>query len=191
MRRSELKRITRTILLASLFLAVFILLVVGQTQSIHAQVESTIPESLFSCLPQSAEQIELLGQVHQDQSEIYLLGVQDDRYWESLVLLDAAGCLVIKGRHDTEPLSAYIPLELAQQVALQRYQRRIAEAGGLEAFQRGFAAHMTQQFPEERVYLAPENIWALQQLGVEIPEGTYQIRYPRTEPNLNSGEELL
>lgn len=153
----------------------------AQTQ---VEVESTIPETLYPCLPRSADRVERLGQVQQEQKIFYLLGVfENDRYWELLAQTDEAGCLLIKGQQDTESLSAYIPLELAQQLALQRYQRRIEEAGGLQAFQQGFTEYMTEQPEGELVYLAPENVWALQQLGVEIPEGTYQIRQPNTPPD--------
>lgn len=152
-----------------------------QTQ---VEVESTIPETLYPCLPRSADRVERLGQVQQEQKIFYLLGIfENNRYWELLAQTDEAGCLLIKGQQDTESLSAYIPLELAQQLALQRYQRRIEEAGGLQAFQQGFTEYMTEQPGGELVYLAPENVWALQQLGVEIPEGTYQIRQLNTPPD--------
>lgn len=153
----------------------------AQTQ---AEVEAAIPEDLYPCLPRSGDRVEQLGQVQQEQETFYLLGVfENDRYWELLAQTDEAGCLLIKGQQDTESLSAYIPLELAQQLALQRYQRRIDEAGGLQAFQQGFTEYMTEQPGGELVYLAPENVWALQQLGVEIPEGSYEIRRPNTAPN--------
>jgi hypothetical protein len=157
--------------------------ILAQTQ---VEVESTIPETLYPCLPRSADRVERLGQVQQEQKIFYLLGVfENDRYWELLAQTDEAGCLLIKRQQDTESLSAYIPLELAQQLALQRYQRRIEEAGGLQAFQQGFTEYMTEQPGGELVYLAPENVWALQQLGVEIPEGTYQIRKPNTPPDFD------
>jgi hypothetical protein len=165
----------------------------AQTQQLQAEatlaqaqpeVEETIPETLYPCLPRSVDRVERLGQVQQEQETFYLLGVfENDRYWELLAQTDEAGCLLIKGQQDTEPLSAYIPLELAQQLALQRYQRRIEEAGGLPAFQQGFTEYMTEQPGGELVYLAPENVWALQQLGVEIPEGSYEIRRPSAAPN--------
>jgi hypothetical protein len=152
-----------------------------QTQ---AEVEAAIPEALYPCLPRSVDRVEQLGQVQQEQATFYLLGVfENDRYWELLAQADEAGCLLIKGQQDTESLGAYIPLELAQQLALQRYQRRIEEAGGLPAFQQGFTEYMTEQPGGELVYLAPENVWALQQLGVEIPEGSYEIRRPSAAPN--------
>jgi hypothetical protein len=147
------------------------------------QIESTIPAALAPCFPQSIDRIELLGQVQKEAEQFYLLGAgAGDRYWELLIQTTDSGCLLIKGQRDTESLSAYVPVEIAQQLTLQRYQRRIKEAGGLATFQQGFTAYMTQQQGGELVYLAPENVWALQQLGVQIPEGTYQIRQPRTAP---------
>ena len=172
-----------------LILFISLMLILGLTLNTFAQqtqIEPAIPAVLQPCLPRSLEQVELLGQVQQEQQKLYLLGaVAGDHYWELLVQQDEAGCLLIKGQQDTEPLSAYIPLEVAQQLALQRYQRRIEEAGGLEAFQKGFTEHMAQQSPGEITYLAPEAVWALQQLGVEIPAGSYQIRQPRTAPNFD------
>lgn len=162
----------------------FVLLLVPKISLAQPEIELSLPEALRPCLPQSIERVEQLGQLQQKQETFYLLGAfQDERYWELLVQTDETGCLLIKGQQDTEPLSAYIPLETAQQLALQRYQRRIEEAGGLQAFQQGFTEHMTSQPGGELAYLAPENVWALQQLGVEIPEGTYQIRQPNTPPN--------
>jgi hypothetical protein len=151
------------------------------------QSEATIPTALYPCVPQPVDQIQLLGQVQQEEEQFYLLGLfVSDRYWESLVQRDRSGCLLVKGQQDTESLSAYVSLDIAQQLTLQRYQRRIEEAGGLEAFQRGFAEYMGRSSGGEVVYLAPENVWALQQLGVRIPEETYQIRQPRTVPNFDS-----
>lgn len=152
-----------------------------------AQIEATIPANLYPCFPQSVDQIQLLGQIPQDQERFYLLGLfVGDRYWESLVQTNSSGCLLIKGQQDTESLSAYVAIDIAQQLTLQRYQRRIEEAGGLETFQRGFTAHMRRSQGGESVYLAPESIWALQKLGVQIPEDTYRIRQPRTAPRLDS-----
>ncbi|MBW4466325.1 MAG: hypothetical protein KME07_12945 [Pegethrix bostrychoides GSE-TBD4-15B] len=160
------------------------LLLIAELSLAQAQIEPTLPETIRPCLPQSVERIELLGQVQQEQEAFYLLGAfQNDSYWELLVQTDAAGCLLVRGQQDTEPLSAYIPLEIAQQLVLQRYQRRIEEAGGLQAFQQGFTDYMTSQPGGETSYLAPENVWALQQLGVTIPEGTYQIRRPNSSPS--------
>jgi hypothetical protein len=150
------------------------------------QIEASIPASLYPCLPQPVDQVQLLGRVEQGEEQFYLLGLSGgDRYWESLVQRDRSGCLLIKGEQDIESLSTYVSLEIAQQLTLQRYQRRIEEAGGLEAFQQGFTEYMRRSPGGEMVYLAPENVWALQQLGVQIPERTYQIRQPRTVPNFD------
>jgi hypothetical protein len=152
------------------------------------QIEASIPASLYPCLPQPVDQVQLLGRVEQGEEQFYLLGLSGgDRYWESLVQRDCSGCLLIKGEQDIESLSTYVSLEIAQQLTLQRYQRRIEEAGGVEAFQRGFTEYMRRSPGGEVVYLAPESVWALQQLGVQIPEGTYQIRQPRTVPNFDQG----
>ena len=152
----------------------------------QTQIESAIPAALQPCLPRTLERIELLGKVQQEQKMLYLLGAfVGDHYWELLAQQDEAGCLLIKDQQNTEPLSAYVPLEAAQQLALQRYQRRITEAGGLAAFQKGFTAYMTQQSPGEITYLAPEAVWALQQLGVELPAGSYQLRQPYADPNFD------
>jgi hypothetical protein len=157
------------------------------TATPSTQIEANIPTALSPCLPQSVEQIQLLGQVQQEEEQFYLLGLfVGDRYWESLVQRDRSGCLLVKGEQDTESLSAYVNLKIAQQLTLQRYQRRIEEAGGLEAFQEGFAEYMRRSQGGEAIYLAPENVWALQQLGVQIPEGSYQIRQPRTTPDFDS-----
>lgn len=153
-------------------------------QTVQAEIESTVPDKLYPCLPRQVERVEQLGQVQGEQQTFYLLGAfQGERYWELLAQTDEAGCLLIKGQQDTEPLSAYVPIEIAQQLSLQAYQHRIEEAGGLQAFQQGFSQYMTQQPGGEIVYLAPEDVWALQQLGVEIPEGSYEIRRPNTAPN--------
>jgi hypothetical protein len=150
------------------------------------QIEATIPANLYPCLPQPVDQVQLLGQVEQREAQFYLLGLsRGDRYWESLMQRDRSGCLLVKGEQDTESLSAYVSLEIAQQLTLQRYQRRIEETGGLEAFQQGFTEYMRRSQGGEAIYLAPESVWALQQLGVQIPEGTYQIRQPRTVPNFD------
>jgi hypothetical protein len=173
-----------TILSCILLVSLWGTIAVAQNPTPTPQVEATIPANLYPCFPQSVEQIQLLGQVQQEAERFYLLGLtMGDRYWESLVQSDRTGCLLIKGQQDTESLSAYLAMEVAQQLMLQRYHRRIEEAGGLDAFQRGFTEYMGRSQGGEVVYLAPESVWALQQLGVQIPEGTYQIRQPRTAPS--------
>jgi hypothetical protein len=178
--------ITSCILLVSLWGVIAFAQDSTPTATPATQIEASIPTSLYPCLPQPVDQVQLLGQVEQGEEQFYLLGLfVSDRYWESLVQRDRSGCLLVKGEQDTESLSAYVSLEIAQQLTLQRYQRRIEEAGGLEAFQQGFTEYMRRSPGGEMVYLAPENVWALQQLGVQIPERTYQIRQPRTVPNFD------
>jgi hypothetical protein len=175
------------ILLTSLWRAIAFAQAPTPATAPSTQIEATIPTALYPCVLQPVDQIQLLGQVQQEEEQFYLLGLfVSDRYWESLVQRDRSGCLLIKGQQDPESLSAYVDLEIAQQLTLQRYQRRIEEAGGLEAFQKGFAEYMRHSQGGEVVYLAPESVWALQQLGVQIPAGTYQIRQPRTVPNFDS-----
>ncbi|NET34880.1 MAG: hypothetical protein F6K19_23130 [Cyanothece sp. SIO1E1] len=155
---------------------------VAQTQT--PDIEAVIPDSLSPCLPGNIQRIELLGTAERALETFYLLGVfKNSQYWESLVTTDNVGCLLIKSQADTEVLSAYVPFEISQKLTLQSYQRRIQEAGGLQAFQRGLSEYMSQRDPGEISYFAPEDIWALEQLGVELPEGSYQILEPGKQPD--------
>ena len=99
---------------------------------------------------------------------------------------DSTGCLLVRSQYNVEPLSAYIPLEAAQQLALQVYQRRIQEAGGLQAFQQGLTEYLSQPNSTEISYFAPEDLWAMEQLGVDLPEDSYRVLEPDTQPDLKA-----
>ncbi|MCG8368813.1 MAG: hypothetical protein MJA27_36455 [Pseudanabaenales cyanobacterium] len=151
------------------------------------EIEASIPESLTPCLPRNAERIELLGMIEQGQETFYLLGVfSGSQYGEPLVMRDSSGCLLVRSQYNVEPLSAYIPLEAAQQLSFQVYQRRIQEAGGLQAFQQGLTEYLSQPNSTEISYFSPEDLWAMEQLGVELPDGTYRVLEPDTQPDLKA-----
>lgn len=84
-----------------------------------------------------------------------------------------------------EAITNRVPLDIARQLRLQSYEVLIEQAGGLEAYQ----AHVTGAFDgtghihgphdgEDNNYLIKiESVdkWALDQLGIELPAGTYEI----------------
>lgn len=68
-----------------------------------------------------------------------------------------------------------IPLQLARELALQRYTRVLQEQGGREAYQQQLTDYLTSAPEGTRSEFPPEHIWALEQLGIELPPDSYEV----------------
>lgn len=145
-----------------------------------AQASDTIPEATYSCLPQSTQTAKLWGLVETtDEGSYFLIGAawegDEDGYQEVLVYLDAQESCRSLLPEDDPILSHYIPLNIARELALQRYTRVIREQGGRDAYQQQLSEYLTSAPAGTRSELPQEYIWALEQLGIELPPDSYEV----------------
>lgn len=150
-------------------------------QATEANIDSSIPKKLYPCLPRKVERIELLASTVDAGNTYYLVGVHQalqpattneappPTYEETLVELDNLGCLVVVPKEKTVmvSLSRYVPESVARSLSLQKHRKKIVDAGGKQKFEQSF--NDDRDGAGEITYLFPEDAWALQQLGINIP----------------------
>lgn len=135
---------------------------------------SGIPEVVRTCLPQHAQNKELQAVYSQGEKTYYLFLASGpgNLYSEPLILLQKDSCtLLSKGQKYADklsiPPSRFIPMEVAQQLALQKFQNSIQQAGGHKKFQQALLED--EEDPESPSYWYPEDVWALKKLGFQLP----------------------
>ena len=137
--------------------------------SSRADLLSTLPTSLHSCVDSQVLGGKLWSSVASNQSSYYLitLFLSTSRV-KTVIEVDSSGC-TIKIPFDEAgrfPLSNYLPQQIAYQLVLERYRHLIQEVGGQEAFQKILVA---QEDPSSVTFVFPEAVWAYQQLGLQFP----------------------
>ena len=145
-----------------------------------AQASDEIPATVQVCLPPATQTVKAWGLVETESESYYLIGTS----WEDNEETIYQEVLIYVGPDDTcrsllpenDPvLSHYIPLQLARELALQRYTRVLQEQGGREAYQQQLTDYLTGAPEGTRSEFPPEHIWALEQLGIELPANSYEV----------------
>jgi hypothetical protein len=145
------------------------------------QLDNNIPENLYPCLPKRVRKLRLFAHTTNNNKSYYLVGVYNlpssslneidplPEYQETLVALDDIGCLVIvpKEKLGAASLTQYIPEEIARELKLQRFRQAIVEAGGKQKLQK--LIWEEENHENGASYFFPEEAWALQQLGIQLP----------------------
>lgn len=163
-----------------------------ETTVVEAQLEidPKIPQRLYRCLVSKADlenlelkseqitKISLLGQTMDTQQQTYLslavhtikessLG-QANKYFESLVKIDVLGkCTSLHPEEEYGPLSRYVSMPIATELALQEWNGKIHLAGGKDSLQQELIED--SQHGGMEILLAPEDIWAFKKLGLSLP----------------------
>lgn len=146
-----------------------------------AEVDDNIPQKLYPCLPKQVDKLMLAASTTIKQDTYYLIEVHQapqplstteappPTYEQTLVKLDNLGCLVVvpKEKMGAASLIQYVPESVARDLSLQVYKKAIAQAGGKEKFQKLWDEDDVEA--GDKSYLFPENVWALQQLGIKTP----------------------
>lgn len=146
-----------------------------------AEVDDHIPQKLYPCLPKQVMKLTVaassaieqdtyfLIEVHQAPQPLSTTEAPQPTYEQTLVKLDKLGCLVIIPREKMGAVSLveYVPESVARDLSLQMYKEAIAQVGGKENFQKLWDENDVEV--GDKPYLFPENVWALQQLGIRIP----------------------
>jgi hypothetical protein len=159
------------------FISMVLSIGVGLVFLVHpalAQDFSSLPSNLLPCIPQAnrqpISQVALISQTEFQGQTYHLLSVYflNDSYPSNLVITttsDRCQEVFYNPMGDAIALSQVVPPEVAQQLTLGRYQREI-ERMGVEAFQQQVIQSTSGR---ESVTWAAEEVWALQQLGIEVP----------------------
>jgi hypothetical protein len=147
---------------------------------VQTQVDNKIPKKLYACLPKQVQKLKLLAHSNTNNSIYYLVGIYQlpqhfngteppPEYQETLVELDNIGCSVVisKEKKGAVSLTQYVSEKVARELSLQTYKQAIEEAGGKDKFQ-----HLILEDENQAGYISyyfPEDVWALQQLGIRLP----------------------
>jgi hypothetical protein len=141
---------------------------------VYAQEFSSVPSNILPCIPQEnrqpISQVLPISQTEYQGQTYHLLSVyfSADPRPSSLVIAstyDSCQEVFYNPMGDAIALSRVVPQDVAQQLTLGRYQKEIEQIG-IDAFRQ----QVTQSASSNAVVTwAEEEVWALQQLGIEIP----------------------
>ncbi|MEO0488018.1 MAG: hypothetical protein AAFZ49_00495 [Cyanobacteria bacterium J06659_2] len=171
----KLNRIVIAVLASVSILLIGLIALVGFNL---ARASDHIPDSVYACLPQQTQTTKLWGLTETETGGYYLIGAswdEEQAYQEVLIYLDAQATCRSLLPEDDPVLSHYIPLNLARELALQRYTRILQEQGGRDAYQQQLTDYLNAAPEGTRSEFPPEYIWALAQLGIELPPDSYEV----------------
>ncbi|MEO1396221.1 MAG: hypothetical protein AAFV90_25260 [Cyanobacteria bacterium J06634_5] len=160
-----------------------LILIVGQLvlRIETGSMTKPLPVEILSCLPSQAVKTDLSGEVKDKNNNYYLVGTslpnqnsEESKYREMLIQVNRQGTCLSLLPDKEYVLSRYITVRLARQLALQNYQKTIHQMG-----QGAFQAELSRQlnnYPDSmKAQLPKEYIWALKQLGIELPQNGYKV----------------
>lgn len=148
-----------------------------------ARASDNIPDDAYACLPEITQTNKLWGLVENLDGRYYLIGVawesdepeETGGYEEVLIYVNFQGRCQSVLPEDDPVLSHYISLNVARDLALQRYTRVLREQGGREAYQQQLNEYLTSTSEGTLSQFPQEYIWALEQLGIELPPNSYEV----------------
>lgn len=133
-----------------------------------------------TCLPSGATESEFVGEIEGPYEifQIWRLTVNGESVLRVNTLFGEACGLAYDSRYD-RIFSDQVSMDIAEQLSLLLYQRSIDQAGGIAAFQAALAAELADDDGHYGgSYYAPEDVWALNQLGIRLPAGEYELLEP-------------
>lgn len=142
-----------------------------------------VPSELFVCLGQTGTHFDISGIAKDQRNTFYLLSIYDalarnnplDSHDELIALGDKYGCLRLIEPGMPLPLHVYLPTSVAKELELQRYRHWIEQMGGKQKFEQALSARINASGEVDgNYYLANEQVWALQRLGIKLPK-TYKL----------------
>jgi hypothetical protein len=110
--------------------------------------------------------------VKQTQTTYYLLKTDkpnQDYYHAPVVSLRDGACQLLTPRQNGSPvpLTSVMDPAIAQKLMVDAFEKIIKEAGGIEAFERGFMEEFKKN--NKPLLMPSESYYALQKLGVKLP----------------------
>jgi hypothetical protein len=153
---------------------ILVLMVAIALSTFPSQAESEeVPAAVTQCVPQQTRQAitrtALIGSTRFQDKEYYLLSAYSQNEAADLIIsVTSDRCTeeFFNPMGDPIPLASAVPEAVAQQLTLARYQQRI-DREGKEALQQ--QVDRSAASTENPTWFA-EEVWALQQLGITIPE---------------------
>jgi hypothetical protein len=153
---------------------IFVVMVAIVLSTFSSQAESKeIPAIVNQCIPQQTRQpitrTELIGSTRLQGKEYYLLAAySQDESTDLIISVTGDRCTeeFFNPMGDPIPLASAVPEAAAQQLTLARYQQRIDREGKTALQQQVDRSAASTENP---TWFA-EEVWALQQLGITIPE---------------------
>ena len=153
-----------------------------------AQESGGVPSESTMCLPTDLSEDELstanlIGE-HQGEHSLFAIWELQDAstpflFANSFYGGDGGVCgHVFDSRYELFMSSEYIQEADARALSLLLYEYRIEQVGGLTNFQALIDEALAEPGP---MYFAPEFIYAMRQLGVNLPEGEVQAIDPNNE----------
>lgn len=149
------------------------LLQAGNVQTTSAPV----PQAIVKCLPKTREQTTVLARAVENDTDYYLVHTsfkrgEDSAWGDFLIAAESTGCVLLHSPDAAQTLyqkslAQYVPMSVAQKLALSKWQKELDRAGSKEALRQEILAGIEPG--PDTMYLFPEDIWALRQLGIEIP----------------------
>lgn len=111
--------------------------------------------------------------VKQTQTTYYLLKTakpNQDYYHAPVVSLQNGACKLLTPRQNGSPvpLTSVMDPAIAQKLMVDAFAKIIREAGGIEAFERGFMEEFKKN--NKPLLMPSESYYALKKLGVKLPE---------------------
>jgi len=142
------------------------------------------PETLTNCLFEKATNVQYVG-IHTttersgdtDHNLKYHLFLyeMDGEHQQTALLEFGSVCGTAYDSWLGLEMSEMMPMEVAQSLSLLRYQYIAETIGGVQELKRMLLESLTPALDGTLSRFAPENIWALGQLGIVPPEDKYEL----------------
>lgn len=134
-----------------------------------------VPTALQSCIPLQVPQAMLISAAQKDGQGYYLFTAYDEKGSDMLIALNQQGhcsLLLFQYPGDRVSWSQVTPIEVARSLALGDIRGQAEEHGGNAEYQRFLNAMAESGSSDWR----PEELWALKQLGFQVPRNFYPIQ---------------
>ena len=147
-------------------------------------VSESFPEALTKCLFEKATNVRHVGvhtttkrsgDVEHELTYHLFLYEMDGKHQQTALIEFNSLCGTAYDSWLGLEMSEMVPMEVAQSLSLQRYQYIAGTVGGVQELKQMFLESFTAEIDGTVSQFAPENIWALAQLGIILPEDTYEL----------------
>lgn len=128
------------------------------------------------CLSDNITDVQLLGE-YEDSIALYQLWeyTGENGYEMSATLLFGKVCGIAYDPAYGDEITDRIPLAGARSLTVQLLEQKIEESGGIENFEAELTATLSE-VEGGKPELTSVYVWALNELGVEVPENLYTVR---------------
>lgn len=128
------------------------------------------------CLSDNVTDVHLLGE-YEDSTALYQLWeyTGENGYEMSATLLFGEACGIAYDPAYGDEITDRIPLEGARSLTVQLLERAIEDSGGIENFEADLIVHLSDS-EGGKPELTSVYVWALDELGVEVPKNLYTVR---------------